>query len=456
MGIKEKGQSLKLIFLEYLLSISIALVLSVGLAILTFNSLFFTGQIIPSNYTENIILKNKTKIENEEFFDENLIPPDATYLFISKDGNVLKSNMNDEQRKKAIKFHNRDEVSTSVSSYIEINRKDGSVVINYTLQPYYTNDWMNNHFPNVNILFLLILILFCILSSLVITLIWAKKLANQLSPMIKVSKQIANQDLDFEMVYSNIKEFNTVLRGLEDMKVALSESLKSGWIQEENRRNQICALTHDLKTPISIVQGNAQLLKETNLSEKQKTYVKYILKNTNRISDYVHALIIMNKTDNLNEVSLENINCREVTDRIFELATEVCLVNNLNLNSKIIVDNNLTMLVDITLLERAIYNVLSNASEYAPKNSTIDLQIESNLDNLIIRIMDQGLGFTQNDLLHGMEQFYRGDKSRHSSNNYGLGLYTTLQIMKLHSGELKLENKKYQDGAIVILKFPLK
>ena len=456
MGIKGKGKSLKLIFLEYLLSIGIALVLSVGLAILTLNSLFLMGQIIPSNYTEKLIFKNKTKIANEEFFDENLIPRDATYLFLSKNGNVLKSNMNDTQRNKAIQFHNREEVSTSFSYYIEINRKDGDVVINYTLQPYYTNYWVARHFPSVNILFASILILFCLLSSLVITLIWAKKLTKQLSPIIKASEKIAKQDLDFEMGYSNVKEFNIVLRGLEDMKVALSESLKDGWLQEENRRNQISALTHDLKTPISIVQGNAQLLKKTDMTEEQNSYVEYILKNSNRISDYTHALMIMNKTDNLNEISLEKVDCIEVTDIIFELAKEVCLINNLNLNSKITVDDNLTMLVDITLLERVIYNVLSNASEYTPTKSTIDLQIESNLDTLTIRIMDQGSGFTENDLLHVQEQFYRGDKSRHSAKNYGLGLYTTSQIMKLHGGELKLENRTDQNGAIAILKFPLK
>ncbi|MTV64584.1 histidine kinase dimerization/phospho-acceptor domain-containing protein, partial [Streptococcus pneumoniae] len=81
-------------------------------------------------------------------------------------------------------------------------------------------------------------------------------------------------------------EFNDVLNSLDIMKKALSDSLRENWIKEENKRSQISALMHDLKTPVSIVQGNAELLKVTDLTDEQKDYVEYIIKNSTRISDY--------------------------------------------------------------------------------------------------------------------------------------------------------------------------
>ena len=88
------------------------------------------------------------------------------------------------------------------------------------------------------------------MSAFVATLIWAKRITRQLSPMLEASDKIANQELDFEIGSSNIKEFNDVLNSLDIMKKALSDSLRENWIKEENKRSQISALMHDLKTPV--------------------------------------------------------------------------------------------------------------------------------------------------------------------------------------------------------------
>ena len=145
------------------------------------------------------------------------------------------------------------------------------------------------------------------MSAFVATLIWAKRITRQLSPMLEASDKIANQELDFEIGSSNIKEFNDVLNSLDIMKKALSDSLRENWIKEENKRSQISALMHDLKTPVSIVQGNAELLKVTDLTDEQKDYVAYIIKNSTRISDYTKALMEMNQSIKLNSLNLKKV-----------------------------------------------------------------------------------------------------------------------------------------------------
>lgn len=454
MDVKEKGQSLKLIFLEYLILIGVGLIISVSLAFFTFNLLLSNGIIIPANYTENQIIESKAKIVSTKDFDESIIPNNTAYIFLSKDLDVIKSNMSEEEQQNAIRFHNGEQLSVSATYYIEINRKDGYVVINYLLEPFYTNAFMDKYFPNVNIFFASILITFCLSSCIIITFVFAKKLTKQLTPMLYVSEKIVKQDLDFKIPYSKVREFNTVLKGLENMKSALSESLKNQWINEENKKIQISSLTHDLKTPLSIVQGNAQLLQETEITQEQKIYVEYILKNSNRIADYIQALITMNKTDKLNDFTPTILTIEQVVRLINLMANEIISTNKLNLNFKEdIKDCNLS--VDVKLLERCLQNILANAVEYSPKNSTIELFINNDENFLKIEITDSGQGFSNSDLIHATEQFYRGDSSRHSDKNYGLGLYTVSKIIKLHSGQLILKNRKDVNGAVIIIKLPI-
>ena len=313
---------------------------------------------------------------------------------------------------------------------------------------------MEKNFPKINFLFATLIIIFCFISTFAVTLIWVKRIKRQLSPMLEASDKIAKQELDFEIGSSHIKEFNDVLNSLDKMKTALSDSLTENWIQEENKRSQISALTHDLKTPISIVKGNAELLKETSLSEEQKTYVDFIVKNSNRISDYSIALMDMNKSNQINNFEPQKVQVTTVVKKIKELAKEITSVNKLMLSETISFEDRILM-IDIKLFERVIQNILSNAVQYAPERSVIELTLITTNSKLEISISDQGKGFSEEDLEHGMEQFYRGDKSRHSSINYGLGLYTSAQIIALHNGKIFLKNNLSEAGAVVMVELPL-
>ena len=454
MELIRKGQPLKIVFLKYLVTVGFGLVGAIVLALLTFTAFYNVGLIIPANYTENQILENKLNISNAEKFDESLIPDHTSYTYFSSDGEILQSNMNEEIKQKAEKFHNGEEASSPSSSFIEIKRTDGYVVINYQVVPHYTNAWMGKIFPKINFLFATLIIIFCFISTFAVTLIWVKRITRQLSPMLEASAKIAKQELDFEIGSSHIKEFNDVLNSLDKMKIALSDSLMENWIQEENKRSQISALTHDLKTPISIVKGNAELLKETSLSEEQKTYVDFIVKNSNRISDYSIALMDMNNSNQINNFEPQKVQVTTVVKKIKELAKEITSVNKLMLSETINFEDRILM-IDIKLFERVIQNILSNAVQYAPERSVIELTLITTNSKLEISISDQGKGFSEEDLEHGMEQFYRGDKSRHSSVNYGLGLYTSAQIIALHNGKIFLKNNLSEAGAVVMVELPL-
>ncbi|HEM6116295.1 TPA: HAMP domain-containing histidine kinase [Streptococcus suis] len=454
MALNKKGQTLKVIFLKYLGSVGIGLVIAIGVSLLSFITFYQTGLIIPANETENQIIDNKTAILHQKKFDDSLIPDKASYIYLNLDGEILQSNMTKENEIKAIHFHNREEISTPRSSFIEYKRPDGYIIINYQLEPHYSINWMNDYFPKINFLFASLLIVFCFISTFLVTLFWAKYMTKQLIPMMEASQKIAQQNLDIEISFSKIREFNDVLNSIDNMKRALSLSLKENWLQEEEKRNQISALTHDLKTPTAIVKGNAELLSETDLTEEQSEYVSFIIKNMNRISEYTKTLMTVNQSIKELDFSLEKVSMTDFIERVRLIASEIVEINGRLLKEDIDVDNNI-LLIDLVLFERAFQNLLNNAIQYSPDNAPIEIMIETATNKLYLSVIDQGSGFSLEDLAHGVQQFYRGDKSRHSSDNYGLGLYIASQIMTFHSGELILENTLAKDGAKVTLVFPL-
>lgn len=143
-----------------------------------------------------------------------------------------------------------------------------------------------------------------------------------------------------------------------------------------------------------------------------------------------------------------------MVDEITQIADEICIVNNRKIKKTIDIENKKIML-DLDLIERAIGNVLANAMEYSPAGSDIELSIIENDNFLEIKVMDNGKGFSKTDLVNATEEFYRGDNSRNSSINFGMGLFIADKILNLHNGKLLLSNKKDHKGAIVTLKIPI-
>lgn len=455
MELKSKGQSLKNILFKYLLSIALGLVISVGLIMAFISASYQFKWIFPANYTENLILEKRTDIATSKNFEKSLLPDNTSYLFLSKDEKVIETNMNKNIQDIAFNYHKGSVNSNSNLSFMEIQRSDGYVLVAYDLKPFYKSPWMQKNLPQINILLLTLLIIFCFISIITITLIWAKKISKELNPLLEASEEIRKQNLDFQVKKSNVQEFNVILESLEKIKLGLSESLRTNWREEEKKRNQISALSHDIKTPVSIIKGNSELLGETKLTEEQETYLNYIRKNTSRIDKYIQTLMLVNKSNQANELNFTQIRAKEFVENIEKLAKEFTSTYKLNLLEDINYDDDF-LIVDLKNFERAFLNILSNAKEQSPKNSTIKLIICSKAAKLEISILDQGHGFTGEDLLYAKDQFYQGDKSRHSKENHGIGLFVAEQIIDMHGGSLVLENRTDEIGAQVSILLPVK
>jgi signal transduction histidine kinase len=108
---------------------------------------------------------------------------------------------------------------------------------------------------------------------------------------------------------------------------------------------------------------------------------------------------------------------------------------------------------DSELLLRAVMNVISNAVDYSPENSTIGFTAQLKDDYIYFSITDSGKGFSNEATKLATQQFYMGDHGRTSRNHYGMGLYITKTIIESHGGSINISNAK-DGGGQVVLKIP--
>lgn len=132
-----------------------------------------------------------------------------------------------------------------------------------------------------------IMIFNCLIVCILLTAYFAKMFSKELSPIFKATKEIENQNLDFEMEHSKIKEFENVLLSFDDMRTSLKTSLEKQWSAEQNQREQIASLAHDLKTLLTVMQGNIDLLDETELDEEQKLYLSYAMNSSEQMKEHL-------------------------------------------------------------------------------------------------------------------------------------------------------------------------
>jgi signal transduction histidine kinase len=278
-------------------------------------------------------------------------------------------------------------------------------------------------------------------------------MVRKMSSLQNATEKIQNQDLEFTIESSGILEIDNVLRSLDKMKETLKTSLKKQWKMEKERRKQMSALAHDIKTPLTVVRGNADLLLQTNQTDKQKEYTAFIKDSTNQMEQYLKTLIEISKAEMGYTLNKQPVNSKFFIDRIHNQIAALAAFKKLTIDFE---THNLpeSFYADNDLLQRAVLNVASNAVDYSPENTEIDFSVEARGNNISFCIVDCGKGFSPDALKNAAQQFYMADKSRTSKAHYGMGLFIAKSIVEQHGGVLLLGNSEETGGGKVTIKLP--
>ncbi len=452
--LKQKSQiPLSLFYLKYFSYIFAFVVFwAIGLLVL-FNAMMNDDIVYPANYAQEQAENSFSKIQQAEHVTEDIIPELCDYAVFDLDGKWRSGNLTGTSVQEAWDAVQKGRAAGAKYNYTVIPRDAEYCVLRYTLSPQYKSSFLQKLLVPPEILIFVSAILGTFVIITIIAIRFGKALNRRLSTLIFIANKVEQQELDFEISASGIKEVDAILLSLDHMRAALKDALESQWKTEQEKNRQVSALAHDLKTPLTLVRGNAELLLESELSEEQRKYTGYIESSSLQMQNYVQTLIEVTKSWHGYQFRPQKIECDILIREIKQQLKGLCTVHNLTPTW----DCRYTIheiIADHDLLIRAIVNVLSNAAERTPTGGKVLLSVSEENNFLLFTVIDTGSGFSQEALIHGTEQFYMDDSSRTSKTHFGIGLYAANSIVQKHGGQLSLSNSIETGGAKVTIKIP--
>lgn len=451
-----KIATLRTAFIKYLVMLIGGLALSVITPFLIFTIFASLGIVNYANQSEEFVKTIAPVLASTpDLADvtENM-PPGCDYLLLDKSYTILETSLKNDDVKSALRYAT-DGVNTANNGkqFLLITRDKELIVLQYYIGSRFINPWLNKYFPSPEMILYSLIALNCVFVCILLTIRFSRRLQKQLVPIMNATEEISSQNLDFEIGHSNIKEFEDVLLSFSKMRDNLKNSLEQQWAAEQMQKEQIAALAHDLKTPLTVIQGNADLIIETDLDEEQRLYAEYISNSSEQMQLYIRTLIDISRAATGYQLRMENVDLPAYVEQLRGQIDALCQTKKIGLQMEI---EHLPALLsaDKLLLERAIMNVVNNALDYSPQDSYISISITGNKGGLQISVTDAGPGFSQEDLLHAEEQFCMADHSRSSNLHFGMGLFITKSIVQHHGGQLDLSNSEKTGGAQVTISIP--
>ena len=276
---------------------------------------------------------------------------------------------------------------------------------------------------------------------------YRKKLREPITQLQNGVERIQEDNLDFHIEYDGDDELGRLCCSMEKMRRKLRQKHKALWESLEQRKLLNASVSHDLRTPITVLKGYLDYL-EKNIPQDKLTEdmlldtVSSMQGAVNRLELYVKSVRDIEK--------IENIEIEKRSENVKLLLNELrSNVRQLAGNKEIIISNDITedkIQIDKGVFFRILENLLQNALRYAEKQVSINLSHKK--DFLILTVKDDGKGFPAADLEKATTVFYSNDKEKQ---HFGIGLSVCKILCEKHGGLLYVGNQK-EKGACVTAK----
>ncbi|HPH78930.1 MAG TPA: HAMP domain-containing sensor histidine kinase, partial [bacterium] len=222
-------------------------------------------------------------------------------------------------------------------------------------------------------------------------------------------------------------------------------------------KNFTANASHDLRTPITIIQGNIDLaFKKKNLSPSQLSKTLHTIKNESvRMSNMINELLLLSSIDKKQSGDLVSINIDRLLDEILDSVSHKLLEKNIQIKRKYSSSkNDLIIIGNYDQIKRMFINLIDNAIKYNTKDGNIYLKTSLIQDNINVVIQDSGEGIAAHDLPYIFDRLYQSKKSRTGiKQGFGIGLSIVREIVENHQGQINVSSKMNQGTKVSII-FP--
>lgn len=284
-----------------------------------------------------------------------------------------------------------------------------------------------------------------------------------LSTEVNIKEMDESCVLDIIMPLQPINEANKVLRNLVPFTIfaailigilgayiysntitkPLIEIIEKERREEENRREFIATISHELKTPITIISGQLEgMIYNIGKYKDRDKYLKESYTSTQELKDLVNEMIEISKTDIMSaSFKPTTLSVKELVEVI--LKRQEFLIDEKNLKTRVAISSDAKINADKDKFSKALYNIINNAIKYTPEGENINIRfIERGFRPSILEVENTGITISDESLKNIFNPFFRVEKSRsRRTGGSGLGLYLTSQILAKHGFEYKMTNR---------------
>ena len=285
---------------------------------------------------------------------------------------------------------------------------------------------------------LVIVTIIVLILSFIISYFISKHLSEPIIRLNKQTKSIAKGDFTTEFNdNSNILELNELADTLNYTRKELSKT-------EEYRRDLMANVSHDLKTPLTMIKAYAEMSTDlhSNNKEKQKEDMDIIISETDRLTLLVEDILELSKMQsNIESLKIEEFDLIQLVKQILKKYKYYQETENYQFDFNHNIDK-LMIDADKKKLEQVIYNLINNAINYTGDNNLVTININQENKKTIVEIKDTGKGIKEEDLPYIWDRYYK-NKKKHKRNlvGTGLGLSIVKNILEEHNYKYGVTSK---------------
>ena len=396
------------------------------------NVLINTGIVYPANYAE----MNSDTVKYEFLKEDwNIDKIPFFYEYQLRDNGEIIQNTIDERYNQEIsealqngKSSKDQIIGSDVFKAFKNGNKD--LIIKYKICAIPTNPNVYKIIRNFELVFYISMFCLWLIGFIYLISNLTRILRCEIRKISKANDSIEKLQLEFEREHSDYIEISGILDSIDSMARSLKASLEKQWNMQMTQKEMIESITHDVRTPITLIKGNIELLKEDqeNVLERAEDALsgverlEYFLKKLNDFSD-------------LTEVPKEVVS-KGVLDYWIKIVTSICKLKGFSLSILSYDASNIKL--DKNSISIAIQNLVNNAIENSSVGSTIFIGFYDDIDDYTIVVRDQGDGLN-NDILYNLREKYVSTKM-YDNNIHGLGLSIVTKILETNKGQLLLKN----------------
>ena len=288
--------------------------------------------------------------------------------------------------------------------------------------------------------------------------IQSKKLA-QINKLLKELSVVNQIESEFSIDIGKSKRYfllsASTINTSDDLVLVINDitSLKT---IEERRKHLISDISHEIKTPVSVIRAGAETLQNGAINDKNASekFLTAITANSERLAEMVNDLLELERIEQGQLYQQkEKINIRQEINLIIESIEALANDQNVELMNKL--NDDLYIYTDKSAFRGIFLNLLNNAIKYSKEGGLVTISSNKTKTNTIITVEDGGYGIEKNNLQRIFDRFYRTPKARAHTNGSGLGLSLVKQLINQIGGAIDVKSK-INKGTTFFVSFPIK